>query len=201
MKKTIFPALVICAALVVVAAFFMPWANVQTSVTAISEGVLNEAKDVPLGGKITSGISKATNFLGALGDVEIKTVVRGSNIPSLVNSNTSKVALSLAEILFKSVEGLDWKSYLVYLIPLFAIICAGLAVLAIKKALYIIPIIAIGAVIFYEGIYNIKTADLSHVVVKITIEKGLWLTLYAFLFMALTAAAWLFIERKNITTR
>ena len=199
MKKTIFPALVICAALVVIAAFFMPWANVQTSVTGISKGVLGEVKDIPLGDKISGGISKAASFIGAMGDVEIKTVVTGSNIPSLVNSDTSKVALSLTEMLFKSVEGLDWKSYLVYLIPLFAIICGGLAVLGMKKAIYIIPIIVIGAVIFYEGIYNIMTADLSSMVVKITIEKGMWLTLYAFLFMAITALAWLFVERKNIT--
>ena len=199
MKNTVFSALIICASLVVIAAFFMPWANVNTSVTEVSKGVLGAVGDVPLGEKISSGISKAASFLGDLGDVEVKTVVTGKNIPELVNSETSKVALSLAEMLFKSVEGLDWKSYLVYLIPLFAIICAALSVLALKKKLFIIPIIIIGAGIFYEGMHNIMTTDLSNVVVKITIEKGVWLTLYAFLFMAITSGVWLFLERKNIT--
>ena len=136
-------------------------------------------------------------MIGSLGDVNIKTVVTGYNIPNLVNSETSKVALSLTQILFKSVEGLDWKSYLVYLIPLFAIICAVLSILGTKKKLYIIPIVIIGLVIFFEGVYNIKTADLSSMAVQISIQKGMWLTLYAFLFMALTGGVWLVLESRS----
>lgn len=197
MKKMIFPGLIVCAAIVVIAAFFMPWANVNTSVTGISKGFLGAVKDTPIASKFAGELDKATDVIGALGDVNIKTVVTGYNIPNFVNSETSKVALSLTQILFKSVEGLDWKSYLVYLIPLFAIICAALSILGTKKKLYIIPIVIIGLVIFFEGVYNIKTADLSSMAVQISIQKGMWLTLYAFLFMALTGGVWLVLESRS----
>ncbi|MFC1480044.1 hypothetical protein ACFL5Y_01195 [Candidatus Omnitrophota bacterium] len=195
MKKAIFLTMIIAASVVILAAFFMPWANVATSVTGVSQELLGAVSKAPLAGKVVGDLDKITGAIGSMGDVEIKTVVHGNKIPAMVNNKSSKVALSLAQILFKSAEGLDVKSYLVYLAPILGIACALFGFFGLKNRLYIILLVVISGVIAIVGLYNLNTMDLSSTIVKIAIGKGLWYTMYAFLFMSFVGIAWIALDR------
>ena len=197
MKKLIFMTLVIVASALIVVAFFMPWAKVATSVTGISKEVTSTVEDTPLAGKVVGKISAITDAIAGLGDVEIKTTVRGSQVPALVNNQTSKVALSLAQVMFKSAEGIDKKSYLVYLLPLLGIACAALAVIGVKNKLFVGVMLVISGAVSIGGLYNLYTMDIGSQAVKISIEDGLWYTMYAFLFIFLVSVAWLILDRKR----
>ncbi|MFQ5952518.1 MAG: hypothetical protein ACE5JK_03830 [Candidatus Omnitrophota bacterium] len=201
MKKVIFAGLIIAASVVIVIAFFMPWANVDASVTGISKELTKAAEGplekTPFAGKFLKKLDEVTTAIGEIGDVEIKTTVRGNQIPAMVNNKTSKVAISLAQVFFKDTEGLDKKVYLVYLLPLFGIICASLAVLGLKNKIYVLIATVIGGAISITGLYNLYTMDIPSLVVKISIQKGLWHTMYAYLAICLAGIAWLVLDRKR----
>ncbi|MGB2630427.1 MAG: hypothetical protein WBD24_06185 [Candidatus Omnitrophota bacterium] len=202
MNKIIFPGLIIIASLVTVLCFFQPWASVAASVTGISKELTSAAdkslKDTPFAGKFIKKADEVTTAISKYGDIEIKTTVRGNQIPAMVNNKTSKVALSLTQVFFKSAEGLDKKSYLVYLLPLFGILCGALAVLGTKNKLYVIVMTAIGGAISAGGLYNLLTMDVSSAAVKISIRYGLWHTMYAFLFICAVGIAWLVAGKKKV---
>ena len=145
-------------------------------------------------------IGKLKSFTGSLskfGDIGVKTTITGYQIPQLVNDKTSKVALSVAQILFKSTEGLDIKSYLVYLLPLFGIICSLFAFLGQSKKIYSILMIVISGAVSLVGLYNLHTADLPNLAVKVSIENGLWNTMYAFLFICFIGIVGLLLRGKK----
>ena len=192
-KKTIFAILVIIASVVIVRSFFVPWANVKASVTKIAGSITETAKPLEksaIGGKVVKGLERATDAIGSFGDVSIKTTVTGYSIPAMVNQKTSKVALSLAQILFKSTEGLDKKSYLVYLLPILGILCALLAAIGMKIKWPVFAMLVISGFISIGGLYNLMTANLSNLYVQISIERGLWHTMYAYLVIFLIGIAW-----------
>ena len=198
MKKLIFLTMVIAASAVIVYAFFMPWARVATSVTGISKELTGTVEGTPIAGKIVGKLDVITGAIAGLGDVEIKTTVRGNQVPALVNNETSKVALSLAQIMFKSAKDVDKKSYLVYLLPLFGIICAVLAVAGLKSKICVAIMLIIGGIISIGGLYNLYTMDIQSQIVKISILNGLWYTMYAFLFIFLVGIVWLIFDRKKV---
>jgi len=179
----------------------MPWAEVSGSVGDMSKGLTGILKDTvgeaSLGGKVVGKMEKAAGALSGFGDVGVKVKITGANIPMLVNDEKSKIALSLAQVIFKSTEGLDKKSYAVYLLPLSGIVCALLALSGTKSRISIVGMVLLGGLISIVGLYNVYTADLSNLIVKIKIGQGVWHTLYAFLLIAVTGVVWLFIEKKK----
>jgi len=200
MKKTIFTALIAIAACVIIVSFFQPWAGVKTSVTAVSKELTDKAdgelKDTPLAGKFIKKFSAITDQIAGLGDIEIKTQVSGYNVPRMVNSDISKVALSLAEIMFKSTEGLGWKSYLVYVLPVSAVLCVFLVIVGAKKRIALIMALLVSGGISLVGLYNLHTMDLGTIAIKVSIASGLWNTMHAFLFIAGVTLVWLIVDRK-----
>lgn len=200
MKKAILTGLIVITAAVIVFSFFKPWAHVSASVTQVSKELAGAAddklKDTPFAGKFVSKFKQVTDTIADMGDIEIKTSVSGYDIPRMVNNKTSKVALSLAEVLFKSTENLDMKSYLVYLLPIFGVLCAFLAFMGLKNKLSILAMTIIGGAVSLVGLYNLHTMDMNTVAIKITIATGLWHTMYAFLFIAFIGLIWLVIDRK-----
>jgi len=197
MKKLIFLVVVFAASTVIVMSFFQPWAKINASVTGISTELTKSANTTlgktSFGGKFIRQLNNITNSIGKIGNVELKSTVRGNNIPMLANNQTSKTALSLVQVLFKSkgTENLGTKSYLVYLLPLSGILCAILALLALKHRVYLLIMGAISGIISIGGLYNLYTMDVVSPVVKITIENGLWNTMYAFGCVLLIAILWL----------
>ena len=200
MKKVIFPALIIIAACIILLAFFQPWARVQASVTGVSKDLVDQAsgelKDTPVAAKFINKLKSVTDTISGFGDIEIKSQVSGYNVPRMVNNDTSKVALTLAQIMFKSTEGLDWKSYLVYVLPLCAILCAVLSVIGTRQKVAVLVMLIVSGAISLVGLYNLHTMDLGTASIKITIADGLWNSMHAFLFIAAASLAWLVVDRK-----
>ncbi|MDP8298810.1 MAG: hypothetical protein P9L88_02780 [Candidatus Tantalella remota] len=197
MNKTLFQGLVIVATVMILVAFFLPWATVATSVTGISKSVLGSVASSPLAGTVVKDIDKVTNAVSSMGDISVKTTVSGYQVPKLVNDDSSKVALSLAQIMFKSADNVDKKSYLVYLMPLLALACSVLALSVSKKMISLTLMIFISGGVSIAGLYNLYTMDISSTIVKIAIQKGLWYTMYSFLFIFLVGIAWLVLDKKT----
>jgi hypothetical protein len=141
MRKTYLSYIVYAASALIIIGFLMPWATVATSATGVSKGLLSSLENTPYAGKIVGKLSEATDAIGKMGDVSVKSTVRGYQVPILVNDKSSKVAISLAQIFFKETEGLDKKSYMVYLFPIAGIICAVLVFLGDKNKVYIIAMV------------------------------------------------------------
>ena len=200
MQKRILSGLVIIASAVIVVSFLMPWAGIATSAVGATKDLSNVAKEklgiTAITKKFFGELDKATDKIAAIGDIKIKGTVKGYQIPILVNNKTSKIALAIAQIMFKSTEGLGAKSYLVYLLPLLGIFSGLGAVLGLKKKFYIIAMLITSGAVSITGLYNLKTANLPDLVVKISIGSGLWMAMYAFLFIFLASIAWLALDRK-----
>ena len=147
MKKSVLSGFVIAVSVVIVISFFLPWAKVSVSVVGASRELTGTArttlKDSPTARKWLDKLEKATDAVSSYGDVGVNTQVSGYDIPVLVNNKSSKVAISAAQIMFKSAENLDMKSYLVYLLPILGILCAVASVLGQKNKLYIIVMILV----------------------------------------------------------
>ncbi|MGB2706179.1 MAG: hypothetical protein WBC74_04930 [Candidatus Omnitrophota bacterium] len=199
--KRILTCLIIAASVVVVISFFLPWAKVSVSAVGVSKELTDIADkklgDTPIAGKVIDRLKKVTGAISSFGDIDVKTTVTGYQIPKLVNDKTSKVAISLVGIMFKSAEGLEWKSYLVYLLPLLGILCAGLAVLGLKNNIYVILMLVVSGVVSLAGLYNLHTANVESIAVKVSIESGLWNTMYALCFIFLVSILWLILDRKK----
>jgi len=203
MKKLACLVVIFAASAVIVLSFFQPWAEINASVTGISKELTKSAdttlKDAPFAGRFIKRLDKITNSIGQIGDVELKSTVRGNNIPVLANNETSKVAMSVVQVLFKNnnAKNIGKKSYLVYLLPLCGILCAVLALLALKGRLFLIIMAIISGIISIGGLYNLYTMNFTNPIVKITIKNGLWNTMYAFAFILLVSVLWLASTEKK----
>jgi len=198
MKKIIFAGSIIVCAIIIIASFFMPWARASVNATKVAKNLADSAsgplQNTPFAGKFLKGFDRATNAIGSLGDIEVKTTISGYDIPTMINKKSSHVAIQLAQILFKDAQDLDKKSMLVYILPLFAIVCIALAVIGIKYKASVIAAAVIGGAIGIGGLYKFMTTDLSNLPVQIVIENGLWQTMYGYLLICILSIAWLVIE-------
>ena len=195
-KNLIFIVLVIVAGLVIIKSFFLPWALASTSVGRVSGQVHRSINDsfgsLPFVGKVMAGIKETSGVVQELGaDIDINTVVSGYNIPRMVNNKSSKIALSFAQSFFGDVKGLDKKSMLVYLMPLLAVVCIMLAIAAMRYKISILLMLIISGAISIGGFYTLNTMNLSNELVDIVIGKGLWRTMYGYLWIFIISIFWL----------
>ena len=201
MKKMIFAGSIIVCAIIIIASFFMPWARATVSATKVANNMVNSAsgklQNTSFGGKFLQGFNQATNAIGNLGDMEVKTTVSGYDIPTMTSKKSSHVAIQLAQLLFKDAKDLDKKSMLVYLLPLFAIVCIALAVIGLRYKASVIAAAIIGGAIGIGGLYKLMSTDLSNLPVQISIETGLWLTMYGYLLICILSVAWLVMKPKE----
>ncbi|MFH1797933.1 MAG: hypothetical protein ABH844_01105 [Candidatus Omnitrophota bacterium] len=193
---------VLIAVAIVVAAFFVPWVRIDTSLGRVSGGLVDSAgsvveKILPGSEKITGALGKLTDTVFGFTGMEFNLVVRGKDIPRMVNSKSSKVALAFTSILSKDTGSLNRKSCLVYLPMLLAIMCGLLAVLGVENKIYIIAMTIISGLISGAGLYRLNTIDFSNLVVNIEILCGVWLTLYSFLFISMVGLFWIFVYKER----
>lgn len=193
MKNVFFVILTIIAGVIIITSFFMPWVRASTSVTKVSRTITNTVsplEGLPFVRKLITGIDEAAGVVGSVGDIDINKVVSGYDIPATVNDKSSKIALSFVQSYFGDVKDLDKKSMLVFLMPLFAIVCIMLAISGIWYKISIIIMLILSGSISLGGIYTLKTMDLSNAMVQISIENGLWRTMHAYLFIFVLSIAW-----------
>jgi len=201
MKKIIFAGLIIVCAIIIVVSFFMPWARATVSATKVAKNLSDSAssklQNTSFGGKFIKEFDKATNAIGDLGDIKVKTTISGYDIPTMINKKSSHVAIQLAQILFKDAKDLGKKSMLVYLLPLFAMVCIALAIVGLRYKALVIAAAIIGGVIGIGGLYKLMATDLSSLPVQISIENGLWQTMYGYLLICIFSIAWLVTKPKE----
>ena len=202
MRKIVLLALVVICALAIVHAFFMPWARASTSATKVANRLAKSAtggmlENTPFAGKFIRGLDKATNTISDIGDIQIKTAVSGYDIPTLINKKSSQTAIAIASVMFKDAKDLDKKSMLVYLLPLLALACIGLAIVGLKSKIALIVMAVLSGGIAVVGLYNLMTIDLSKLPVQISIEQGLWQTMYAYLIISVIGIVWVALDLKE----
>ncbi|MDP3789344.1 MAG: hypothetical protein Q8R48_02960 [Candidatus Omnitrophota bacterium] len=202
MKNMIFATLVIICSAIIIISFFMPWAKVKISATQVSKELVTSAKEGPLKGtpfaeKFIKKFEKATSAIGQFGDIEVKTQVSGYDIPTMVNKESSKIAISFVQEFFKDTKDLDKKSMLVFLLPLLGIACMALAIFGLRYKWAVIVILVLAGVISAAGLYNLYTSNFSSTAVEITIEKGIWQTFYAYLAIFIISIAWIISDLKK----
>lgn len=195
-KNLILVIFIVIATIVIITSFFMPWAHARTSVGRVSSHVNRSIGDsfsaLPFVDNIVASIKDTTDVMRDLGaDVDISTVVSGYNIPRMINDKSSKIALSFAESFFGTVKDLDKKSMLVYLMPIFAIVCVMLSIAGMRYKLSVILMLLLSGGISVGGLYVLKTMNLSNELVDIVIGKGLWRTMYGYLWIFIISILWL----------
>ena len=196
MRKVILLSLVVICAIAIIHGFFMPWAKASASATKVAKGLAKSAtggilENTPFAGKFVRELDKATNKILDLGDIQIKTAVSGYDIPTLINKKTSQIAIAIASVMFKDVKDLDKKSMLVYLLPLLALVCIGLAIAGLKNKIAVIVMAVLSGGIAVGGLYNLMTVNLSNLSIQISIEQGLWQTMYAYLIISVIGIVWI----------
>ncbi len=159
-------------AVVIVAAFFLPWISVESGAI----GTMS---------KLLTGKRQATID-----------AVSGFRVPILANSKDSRFMIDVIKIFNPGVKDADKKSWLIWGVPLFALLLWGIFPTLKDRKWFVIGLGVIGIGIFIAGVYYIVTTDLNKVVLHVKIAAGLWMTLVAYLGMGLTGFWLAFVKQE-----
>ena len=152
--------LMLLFAVVVVIAFFLPWVSVKTEVaTGLKKIVKLEIKGIP------------EQFIS----------ISGFQVPVMANSKESRLMITLIKIFKPEIKNADKKSYLIWIVPILAVIMALIANLLKNNKWVHLAVGIIGVAIFGVAVFKIATTNLEKVVLKVNIEYGLWLVFVGYL--------------------
>ena len=178
--------------------FVLPWATVDVKYRGITEQFDQVTRGTPLeqlAGKLTKELGRvaitvkrgAETVTGELPDLsEIPTQVSGAQVPQLANRQDVQVVLALTEMLTGQRE-LGAKSHAVYLLPGLALVCGLLVTIARRVRLVCAPVGIVCLVVAGGGFWKLLTTKTETLLVAITIEQGLWLSLWAYVGIGLAA--------------
>ena len=155
----------VALAINIVISFFLPWAHIESQAVGTFSKILT--------GKAQVSIASVSGF----------------GIPQMANSQDSRLAISVIKIFSPNVKDADKKSYLIWFVPIFAVIAAALLILLENNKWVSLALGVICALIFVVGIYKIATTDMNKLVLNIRIGIGLWMTLYGYLGIGLAGIA------------
>ena len=152
-RKTIMAVLV----LIIFVSFFLPWVSVESEAIG---GVT----------KLLTGKKQATIDS-----------ISGFKVPILANSEESRFMISVIKIFQPDIKNADKKSFLIWGVPLLAVVMFGLTN-ALKDNKWVrLAIGVIGIAIFAFATFKIMTTDLDKIILKVNIGYGLWLILVGYL--------------------
>ena len=177
--------------------FVMPWARIDLrepdvvkqvrQTTPVSDTLSGLTKDL---GRITATIRRGAETI--TGDLPTLTgipkEVSGIQIPQMVNQKNAHTAIALMELLMNERQNLGLKSYAVYLLPGMALLCGLLLTLLGRQRLVSLGVAGLCAAIAGVGFWKLLTTKLSSLMIAITIGPGLWLSLWAYVGLAVVAA-------------
>jgi len=147
----------------IVIGFFLPWVNI-------------ESKQVGSVTKLLTGKRQ-----------EIIHSISGFDIPTMANSEDARLIISIAKIIKPDIQGVDKKSYLVWSVPILALMILLLVFLWGKNRWLSLLYGIIGLAIFFIAVFKIKTTDLDKLVLQVRIAHGLWLILWSYLAIGIMA--------------
>ena len=197
------------AILVIIAAFFLPWVRLEADLLR----PLTQAQNAGWGeafGKLRDRIKQETKSLEQSSGYRIRTEGKiqasGFDIPRLINTDNTQLALAFAEIVTKKTKGAEWKSYGVYTVPGLALLLGLLYQFTrgprwgtIRKFPLLVCLIA--TAVFLGGLYKLTHTSLDHMVVQAQIGFGLWISLFGYCAIAvatfLGTVTLLFIRNKK----
>jgi hypothetical protein len=143
--------------LIIVVSFFLPWISVESQ-----------------------AIGGVTKLLTGKEQAAIDSI-SGFKVPILANGDESRFMISVIKIFRPDIKNADKKSFLIWCIPLLAVIMLGLTN-ALKDNKWVrLAIGIIGVVIFAFATFKITTTDLDKLVLNVKIGYGLWLILIGYL--------------------
>jgi len=174
----------------------MPWARIDlrepTLVKQVrgtlpaSETLSGLTKDL---GRITAtirrGAQSITGELPTLADIPKE--VSGIQIPQLVNQKNAQTALALMELFTGKQERIGLKSYAVYLLPGIALLCGLLLTFLGRQRLVPWGVAGLCGAMAGVGFWKLLTTNTQALLVAITIGPGLWLSLWAYVGLAIAA--------------
>jgi hypothetical protein len=199
MGKMVMVVLIVICAVAIITGFFMPWATAGASAGKLAKGVTGAAagmgEKAPFVGGLFGKAGKVADKVASAADVVgIKMSVSGYDIPQMMNTKSSQVAVALAGIFIKDAKDADKKSYAVYLMPVLALVCVGLALWGMKNWIPAAIMAVLSGGISLGGLYTLMTTNMSNMAVQITIQNGLWQTLYAYLLICVVGVVWVVTE-------
>jgi len=147
--------------IVIFVSFFLPWVRVESQAV----GVVAKA----LTGKKQAVIDNISGF----------------QVPIMANSADARLMMSIIQIFNPGVTNADKKSYLIWLIPLLAVVIFIVSYFLGKNKWVNLAIGILGCAIFFVAAYKLKTIDLDKLVLNVSIAPGLWLILWGYLGMGL----------------
>ena len=189
-----------------VAGFVLPWAHLdmrEPSVMKQVRGLANVQQPAAVQGVTDTakkGIQKGLSQLGRVtatirrgaetvtGDLptmsDIPDHISGIQIPQLANQSNAKVAMAVMEMLMNERQHIGAKSYLVYVLPGLALLCA-LLVTALGSALAVsLGTALLAAAVAGVGFWKLTTTDTTALFIAITIGEGLWMSLWGYVAIA-----------------
>lgn len=177
-----------------VVGFVLPWATIHldTPVARLEEaarasGVLDRLAQGL--GKVTVTIQRGTETVtGELPSLsDIPTQVSGAQIPQMVQGERAKVAIALFELFTQQRQRLGLKSYAVYVLPGLALVFGLLLTRFGDRRVVAMGVASGSAVIAGLGLWKLLTVNTDALFVAITIGPGLWLSMWAYIGLAIAA--------------
>lgn len=151
-------------AAVIFISFFLPWVHVASKMIGSISKVLTGARQEEIMG------------------------ISGFSVPMLANGPDARMMISIIKIFNPKVTNADKKSWLIWIVPIFAIVIFLLSLALGENRWFNLAIALIGIPIFLVGFYKIKTTDLDKLVLNAKIGMGVWLTLCGYLGLGVTGA-------------
>ncbi|MBI2173892.1 MAG: hypothetical protein HYU33_01675 [Candidatus Omnitrophica bacterium] len=183
--------------------FVLPWVRLETHEPDLVQkirkaaplrdtvdGLLQDVNRVTL--TIRRGAEKVTGELPRLEDLPRH--VSGLQVPQLANSQQAKLAAMVMELIVGAQQYLGLKSYAVYLLPGMLSLFGLVLILWNKHTIVVWVAIGLCVAIAALGFWKLLTTKAEALVVTMTIGEGLWLSLWAYIVLAIGAAGYLMIK-------
>lgn len=199
--KQVWMGLAGLSAVAALVGFFLPWASLDLREPGVvkklesmvgdvgGKGILDKvAKGL---GRITATVRRGTQTVtGRLPSFdEIPKQVSGVQIPQIANQEHAQVAIALLELFTNTRQHIGVKSYAVYLVPGIALLCGLLLMAAGGRLPVSLGVALVCALIAAVGFWKVLTTDTSALLLTVTIGAGIWLSLWAYVGLALAALA------------
>ena len=180
---------------VTVVSFFLPWATIDVREPGLSRQMRQMVQEQGLVKGLTEKLGRVTvqvrqgaktisGELPQLSDIPHR--VSGVHIPRLANQKNAQVVTALFEMVTNTRQEIGLKSYAVYLVPGVAIVFGLLLTFAAMRPVAL-GIAAASAAIAAAGFWKLLTTNTQALFVAITIGPGLWLSLWAYVALSLSA--------------
>ena len=180
---------------VAVVSFFLPWAKIdvrepglsrQMRQTVQAQGLLKGLTEKL--GRVTVQVRRgAKTISGELPTLsDIPHHVSGRQIPQLANQKNAQVVTALFEMVTNTRQDIGLNSYAVYLVPGLAVVFGLLLTFAGMRPVALV-VAAASAAVAAAGFWKLLTTNTQALFVAITIGPGLWLSLWAYVALSLSA--------------